>query len=112
MVQAQPIPTPAPPRTARSAQPTSSPVRIWAIVGAILVAAELYVVLKWVTGPEFVTVPVGPDQPPTWMRTALDVFQIVSVVAGLVVLYWVLIRPWIRERKVTIYGIFAIAGLL
>lgn len=111
MVQAQPIATPAPSRTSSGTRATS-PVHVWAIVGAILVAAEGYVVVKWFTGPNFQRVPVGPDEPPAWMRTTLDALQIVGVVAALAVVYWLLIRPWIRERTVTIYGIFVIVGVL
>ena len=111
MVQTQPIATAAPPRTSPGARPTSA-VRLWAIVGPVFISAEAYVIVKWVTGPNFTRVPVGADEPPAWMRTTLDILQIVGLVAALGVVYWLLVRPWMRERKLTLYGIYVIAGLL
>jgi len=103
---------PVPAAHPRALPRTSSPLRIWAVVGAVLVAAEATVLLKWVTGPNFQRVPTGPDQPPGWMRAVLDVSQLAAVGVALLVVYRLLIRPWIRDREVTLNGLFVIAGLL
>lgn len=38
------------------------PVLYLAVVGAALIAFELFVLGKWVTGPNFESTPTGPDQ--------------------------------------------------
>lgn len=90
----------------------TQPVHVWAAVGAVLVTAELVIILRWVTGPNFERVPVGVDLPPDWMRTGLVALQIAVAVVAVGVAYRLLVRPLIRERRVTLNGLFVITGLL
>jgi hypothetical protein len=83
------------------------PVKIWATLGAVLLAFETYVVTKWVTGPNFKPVPSGPSDPPGWMKAVLNTVQYGGVVVMLVLFYVLIIRPWRRERRVTTDGLFA-----
>lgn len=102
----------APPATGAAIATTPrkiQPVTLWALLGAVLLVFELYVIGKWVTGPYFTPVPVGPDQPPQWMKTFLDVWQVVGPVAMLAVLWFRLVRPWLRTREFTFDGLFCIA---
>lgn len=50
-----------------------------------------------------------PDKPPGWMKTTLDVFQVVSPVLGLAVLWWFLVQPWLRHHRVTLDGLLCLA---
>ncbi len=84
------------------------PVTLWAALGAVLLVFELYVIGRWVTGPYFTPVPVGPDRPPGWMTTFLDVWQVVGPAAMLAVLWFRLVRPWLRDREFTFDGLFCI----
>src|ERR1700737_2472349 len=77
----------------------------WAIVRAVCLAFEVYVMLKWVTGPYFKTVPSGPSVPPVWMRAILISWQAAGIAVGLGLLYWFLVRPWRRERRMTFDGL-------
>jgi len=47
---------------------TTKPVHVFAALGAAFLLVEAYVLLRWVTGPYFTTVPSGPSDPPTWMK--------------------------------------------
>lgn len=85
------------------------PVTLWALLGAVLLVFELYVIGKWISGPYFTPVTVGPDQPPRWMRTFLDVWQVVGPVSMLAVFWFRLIRPWLRYREFTFDGLFCVA---
>lgn len=104
-------PPSADPVTASTARPLT-PVRVWATIGTILVALELATIVRWVSGSEFTAVKVGPDRPPHWMRLVLDVGQIAAVVVALGVIYVLLVRPWVRERRVTLNGLLVIGGIL
>ncbi len=88
------------------AQPHSSfnPVQAWAIAGGAILALQLYVWAKWVTGPYFVRVPPGPSDPPTWMKTILVIWTGVICIGLPVAIYYVVIKPWRRERRITTDG--------
>lgn len=47
------------------------PIKIWAAPGAALLAFQLYVWTRWVTGPFFQRVPAGPSEPPLFMKVPL-----------------------------------------
>lgn len=99
--------------TGRTAAPTAAPraeaveprrlrpVVAWAVVGAAVLAFEVFVLARWVTGPLFETVPVGPSDPPTFMKIALVVFQATCLPAALFCLYWFVVRPWRRDGRLT-----------
>jgi hypothetical protein len=104
-------------RPARSASPTdptsdnkTPAIKIWAGIGLAFVLVHVYIIGKWITGPNFKHVPQGPSQPPTWMRVELIGWQVVSIPAVLALLYFLVIRPWRRDRHVGIDGLFVIAG--
>ena len=81
------------------AQPRASfsPVQAWAVAGGAVLAVQLYVWIKWVTGPYFVRVPAGPSDPPTWMKTILVTWTGVIMLGLPVALYYVVVRPWRRS---------------
>jgi hypothetical protein len=85
------------------------PVNIWAIVGALILAAEAWVLIRWVTGPYFARVPSGPSVPPTWMKVSLIAWQVVSIPAALGLVVWFVVRPWLRDRRIGADGLLVIA---
>lgn len=92
-----------------TAPDTSKPIKVWAFVGAVCLAFQVYVYAKWITGPYFEEVPSGPSEPPTAMKAALTIWLLASVAGALVCLYWFLVRPWRRSRTVSTLGLFCIA---
>ena len=88
---------------------TTPPIKWWALAGAAVLAFELFVLARWVTGPYFKHVPAGPTAEPGWMRTIQDIWQPAGIVAALGFLYWFLVRPWRRERTVTTDGLLVAA---
>ncbi|MHB8695629.1 MAG: spirocyclase AveC family protein [Solirubrobacteraceae bacterium] len=82
-----------------------APVKVWAFLGAVIVAFEIYVWVGWIAGPYFKTVPAGPTPLPGWMKVVCLIFQILGPI-GIVALFWfVLIRPWRRNGRVTFDGL-------
>jgi hypothetical protein len=77
------------------------PVAFWAVAGAAIFAFQLYIWTKWITGPNFVAVPVGPDQPPEWIKATVTTWQIIGWPLAGACVYWFMVRPWRRERRIS-----------
>lgn len=77
------------------------PVAFWAGAGALIFAFQLYIWGKWATGPNFKSVPVGPDTPPDWIKATVTIWQIIGWPLLGICVYWFMVRPWRRERRVT-----------
>jgi hypothetical protein len=88
-------------------------VQGWAVVGGAILAVELYVWPKWIAGPYFVRVPPGPSDPPALMKVALVTWTAVTLIALPISAYFFIIRPWLRERRITTDGMLMMAfGLM
>lgn len=85
------------------------PVKVWAVVGFVIFVFEAWVILRWVTGPFFKTVPVGPSEVPGYMKVAMMFWQVISIPAALGMLYWYVVRPWRRDRHIGVDGMLCIA---
>ena len=88
-----------------------TPVKWWAALGALIVAFQAVVLVRWISGPYFKRVDPGPTPLPEWMKVALTILQIVLPLAGIGALYWLVVRPWRRERRIGLDGLMAIAFL-
>src|SRR5262249_19384754 len=88
---------------------TAAPVKWWAAVGALVVAIEIVVLTRWVAGPLFHTVPTGPTPVPTFMKVAIIFFEVSCLPAALACLYFLVIRPWRHNGKLTVDGALTIA---
>ncbi|WP_024799352.1 spirocyclase AveC family protein [Nocardia sp. BMG51109] len=94
-------------------QSKSRPVVIWAVIGGLILAFQVYVWIRWVTGPYFERVPTGPSDPPTLMKAILITWTAVIIVGLPVGIWWFIVRPWRRERRITLDGMLLVAcGLL
>ena len=85
------------------------PVKWWAGLGAVILAFIAYVLITWVSGPFFQRVPTGPTDPPTFMKVAMVFFQAVSIPIGIGLIGWFVVRPIIRQRRLTLDGMLVIA---
>ncbi|MBB3748363.1 multisubunit Na+/H+ antiporter MnhF subunit [Mycolicibacterium sp. BK634] len=101
-----------------SARPTAAPdrpviaVKWWAALGATVIALQVAVTVRWMTGPFFHRVDPGPTPLPGWMKVALITLQVVLPIAAALVLYRVVVRPWRRERRISLEGLMAVSFLL
>src|SRR4030042_1275798 len=48
-----------------------NPIYPWVFIGGAILLFQLYVWIKWITGPYFENVPSGPSEPPMWMQVCL-----------------------------------------
>ncbi|MFB4297568.1 spirocyclase AveC family protein [Actinomadura sp. NTSP31] len=94
-------------------QSTTKPVRIWAVIGGAILIFQLYVWIRWLTGPHLKRVPQGPSDPPTLMKAVLIVWTAVIILGLPVGIYYFIVRPWRRERRITLDGMLLVScGLL
>jgi hypothetical protein len=84
-------------------------VQVWATIGGLGLAFILFVWGKWVTGPYFTPVPVGPSQPPAWMHTLHVVWQWVFAGIAIGFFYWFLVKPWRRDGRPSTDGLLCAA---
>lgn len=89
------------------------PVQIWAATGGALLVLQLYVWIRWVTGPYFQRVPAGPTDPPMYMKAFLTMNSVVVCVGLPIAIWWFIVRPWRRERRITLDGMLLVSmGLM
>ena len=89
------------------------PIKIWAAAGAALLALQLYVWTRWVTGPFFQRVPAGPSEPPMFMKVPLMANAVILWVGLPFAIWWIFVRPWRRERRITLDGMLILScGLM
>ena len=86
------------------------PVLYLAAIGALLLAFEIYVLTRWVTGPHLTATPTGPDPISSGKQALLTGLQIVVSAALIPCLWFWVIRPWRRAGRMTTDGMFAISG--
>lgn len=92
---------------------TVTPIKIWAFFGGLVLAFQCYVWMRWITGPYFERVPAGVSDPPLYMKTILSIWTGVILIGLPVGIYYFIVRPWRRERRITTDGMLLVAcGLL
>lgn len=75
-----------------------------------MIVATLVLVGVWVAGPNLHRVPVGPDELPGWMGTVLMSGQILATLGAAGCVYGFVIRPWRRQREISIDGLLCLAA--
>jgi hypothetical protein len=75
------------------------------------VALQLFIYTAWLTSGDVRRTPDGPDAVPHWMQVVAHTWEIggLFVVSGFV--YFVLVRPWRRDRRFPLDGYFMLGFL-
>lgn len=94
---------------AGGAKPRRPPVVAWAVLGAVFLLIEAWVIGRWVTTGEAQSTGSGPTPVPDYMLWSIRAIEVAATI-GLGAIIWVyLLRPWIRERRLTRDGLLLIA---
>src|ERR1700758_653700 len=95
----------APEATAR----TTRPVKFWALVGGLIWCLQIYILMKWVTGPFFHQVQPGPLRVPSAMKIAIVTYLVIQWGLFFALGYRWVIRPLLREGNFGIDGVLFLA---
>ncbi|BBY25093.1 spirocyclase AveC family protein [Mycobacterium stomatepiae] len=88
------------------------PIKGWAVVGALWLAFYLYLFVRWILSPDTQRVPQGPTQLPGWMSTLFTVYLPIGVLVTIGVIYLVVVRPRLREKRMTTDGLLLLSFIL
>jgi hypothetical protein len=89
------------------------PITVWATIGGALLVLQAYVWIRWVTGPYFQGIPSGPGDPPMYMKVPLVVNAVMACIGLPLAVWWFIVRPWRRERRITLDGMLLVScGLM
>lgn len=88
-----------------------TPVAWWAAAGAALLAFEIYVMVSWVTSPDFRPSLPGVTPVPEWMKVAVTTGCILTLGLGLWLIWAFAIKPWRREGHLTTEAAFGLGTL-
>jgi hypothetical protein len=88
----------------------SRPVLIWAAIGAIMLAFELYVLVRWLTGPNLVHTRPGVDPVSGTAKALYLALEVAVTLATVVCMYVWVVRPRRREGRLTTDGMLALSG--
>lgn len=89
-------------------QRTLKPVTVWAAMGACFLVLFVYVFASWLLVGEPTRTPTGQTPVPGWMKASLIAWQCLSCGMAVACFYFFLVRPWRRERRLTLDGMFSI----
>lgn len=77
------------------------PVKFFALAGVIIACIFASVLFQWVTGPYFKPSPLGADPIESWKLTLIRVSEVFCFFWILLFLWMLLIKPWIRDKKIS-----------
>lgn len=89
-----------------------SPPIVWlARVGALIVALQAYIYIRWILSDEFTPIPPGPDPVPTHTVWIIKIAEAICIVGTIASIIW-LVRKTRREGRFPTIGVFLVAWLL
>jgi hypothetical protein len=86
-------------------------VIVWAVVGAVFLVFEVFVLSRWMSGPNFAPRPVERGSVPELTRAVIGVTQVISPVVCAFIVGRFLLWPLARQRRLTFDGMLVIAYL-
>jgi hypothetical protein len=97
----------------RSAEerPRFAPVKAWATFGVFILAIQAIAYTGWLTSGEATRTPTGSTPVPTWMKIFIHGWEVSGIFFCAIFLWFFLVRPWRREGRIGLDGLFCIAFL-
>ena len=83
--------------------------RWWAVIGGISLAIFAVQFALWIGSGNFKPTPNGATEVPTYMRVAVRAFEALNIGICSWLIYRYIVRPWRRERALTLEGLMCLA---
>ncbi|MUL65880.1 hypothetical protein BOO86_15500 [Mycobacterium sp. CBMA 234] len=90
----------------------SRPILWWAGAGVALLGFQVFVLARWVLGPNFTSTDPGPDKLPQWQSVIFTVLQIGVPAAAVVLLYVSIVRPWRQQGRLNTDSMIALSAAM
>ena len=90
---------------------TVKPVKWFASFGALCVGLQVYVFSRWLLSGNATPTGDGPDPIPGWMVGAARAHEVLGFALMFVCGYFLVVKPWRRDRKLGVYGVAFFATL-
>jgi Spirocyclase AveC-like len=85
---------------------------VWAAIAIIWLVVAVQALARWVFSPDFGPAPLrGPDRMSTWNMLGLHVFEGLSLVVLVCMVWFCVVVPWRRTGRLSLDGKFVIGGL-
>lgn len=97
------------PRPVAVAPPKSKPVVAWAIIGSCFVVLQTYLLIRWVTGPDFTHIGTGVTPVPDYMRYAVHGTEALMAVCIPLMLYSFVVKPLRARGRLSLDGLLILA---
>lgn len=81
-----------------------NPALCWAVLGAVFLLFQLYVLGSWMLGPNFVPTDPGPDPISKEKLMLFNAMQIVIPIAAATMFWKLLFGPWLKTGRITTDG--------
>jgi Spirocyclase AveC-like len=97
------------PRAETIEQSRARPIVWWAVLGAGFVALQMYIQLSWILSDDFRHVGTGATPVPDYMVISARFNEVFFFSFMVGVIYFFAIRPWLRDGRFTLDGLFVLA---
>src|SRR5258708_28653939 len=84
------------------------PVKVWAAIGGLVLAFEAFVMVKWITGPNFTPVHTGVTPVPGWMKGSLVTMEIGFTLLWLWCIWHFIVRPLRTDGRMSTDGLLCL----
>ncbi len=85
---------------------------VWAAIAIVWLVVAVQALARWVFSPDFGPAPLlGPDRMPTWNMVGLRVFEGLSLIVLVCMVWFCVVVPWRRTGRLSLDGKFVIGGL-
>lgn len=89
------------------------PATVWAVVGLVWLVVSVQALVRWIASDDFAPAPLlGPDVMEAWRLVALRIFEGASLLVLVWFFWFCVVRPVIRERRLSLDGKFVLGGLV
>jgi hypothetical protein len=83
-------------------------VLIFASLGALFLAVEVYALVAWFVSGNATPTPTGPTHFPAWQNVVLQTWQWGGLAALAIFVYFIVVRPWRRSGRITLDGLLVL----
>jgi hypothetical protein len=88
------------------------PIKLFAALGVFFLALTIYIFAAWFLSGDAHAIPGGPTPFPTWWRVSIRVYEGLSSIAALTLLYLLLVKPWLRRGELTLDGLLCVVFIM